>query len=64
MRQGPTFTRPPRLTEHQRLSCSNCNAEFSGLQVIKINDRQLCIWCAGHPRETLTKSFTVGGPLR
>jgi hypothetical protein len=60
MRLGPTSNRPPRLTEQQKLSCSNCNAEFASLQIIKINDKQLCIWCAGHPKVamplwTLTK---------
>jgi len=60
MRLGPTFKRPPRLTEPQRLSCSKCKAEFSSLQVIKINDKQLCIWCAAHPTgKPSASSFTI-----
>ena len=59
MRLGPTFKHPPRLTEPQRLSCSKCKAEFSSLQVIKINDKQLCIWCAGHPGKPSVRVFTI-----
>jgi hypothetical protein len=27
--------------------------------VIKINDKQLCIWCAGHPERMSSRAFTV-----
>ena len=64
MRLGPTFNEPPRLTEHRRLFCCNCKAEFSSLQVIKINDKQLCIWCAGHPGATPCRSFTLVSQTR
>jgi hypothetical protein len=64
MRLGPTLAQRPALEKHRRVSCSKCKVEFSGLQVIKINDKQLCIWCAGHPGIAPTKSFTVGGPRR
>ncbi len=59
MRLGPTSSHPPRLTEHQSLSCSKCKADFIILQVIKINDKQLCIWCAGHPGTMPSRSFTL-----
>jgi hypothetical protein len=41
------------------LSCGKCKAEFSGLQVIIINGRQLCIWCAGHPGKPSVRAFTI-----
>jgi hypothetical protein len=64
MRLGPALTQRPALEEHRRVSCSKCKAEFSGLQMIKINDKQLCIWCAGHPGITPLRSFTVGSSRR
>jgi hypothetical protein len=59
MRLGPTLNRPTAPTEQHRLCCSKCSAEFSSLQMIKINDRQLCIWCAGHPGHMPNRSFTL-----
>jgi hypothetical protein len=59
MRLGPTSNRAPHLIEQQRLSCAQCKAEFIVLQLIKINDKQLCIWCAGHSEKAPTKSFTM-----
>jgi hypothetical protein len=59
MRLGPTSSHPPRLVEQQRLSCAKCKVEFIILQMIKINDKQLCIWCAGHPGNTPTRAFTL-----
>lgn len=59
MRLGPTLSHPPGLTEHQRLSCAKCRAEFIILQMVKINDKQLCIWCAGHPGNMPTRAFTM-----
>ena len=59
MRLGPTLTQRPALKEHRRVSCSKCKVEFSGLQMIKINDKQLCIWCAGHSVGLQSRAFTV-----
>jgi hypothetical protein len=58
MRVGPTSNHLSGLKELQRLPCANCKAEFSSLQVVNINDKQLCIWCAGHPRKMPSRSFT------
>jgi hypothetical protein len=59
MRLGPTSNHPPRLIEQQRLSCAKCKVEFIILQMIKINDKQLCIWCAGHPEKMLATALAV-----
>ncbi len=59
MRLGPTFHRRPDLEQQRQHHCSKCKAYFSSLQVIKINDKQLCIWCAGHPVTELSRSFTL-----
>jgi formylmethanofuran dehydrogenase subunit E len=64
MRLGPTFTHHPKLEKQRRLSCSKCKAEFIVLQLIKINDKQLCIWCAGHPITELSRSFTLASKTR
>jgi hypothetical protein len=62
MRLGPTFHRhtgPEQQPQHQ---CSKCKVEFPILQMVKINDKQLCIWCAGHPEGMHIKnSFTLRG---
>jgi len=63
MRLGPTSKQPLGLKELQRLSCSNCKAEFSSLQVVNINGKQLCVWCAGHPETVPSRSFTRPGQL-
>jgi hypothetical protein len=57
MRLGLTSRHPPGLKELQRLGCANCKAVFSSLQVVKVNDKQLCIWCAGHPEKMPSTSF-------
>jgi hypothetical protein len=59
MRLGPTLHQTPDLQQQRQHRCSKCNAEFSSLQVIKINDKQLCIWCAGHPEKMSTRALTV-----
>ena len=58
MRLGPTSNYPAGLKELQRLPCANCKADFLSLQMVNINDKQLCIWCAGHPAEMPSRSFT------
>ena len=60
MRLGPTTNRQPRSPKHERPSCSKCKVAFSSFQVIKINNKQLCIWCAGHPVDVSSRSFTLG----
>lgn len=60
MRLGPTSNRQPRPPKHERPSCSKCKTAFSSFQVIKINNKQLCIWCAGHPVDISSRSFTLG----
>jgi hypothetical protein len=59
MRLGPISNHRSRLTEEQKLSCVKCKVEFIILQMIKINDMQLCIWCAGHPEKMSTRALTV-----
>jgi hypothetical protein len=58
MRLGPT-KHPPGLEPQQKLRCSKCRAHFVSYQVIKINGKQLCVWCAGHPEQPPIKSFTI-----
>jgi len=60
MRLGPTSNRQTRFPKYERPLCSKCKTAFSSFQVIKINDRQLCIWCAGHPVDVPGKAFTIG----
>ena len=64
MRLGPTLNHRRGLEKQQRLSCSKCKAEFIVLQLIKINEKQLCIWCAGHPVTELSRSFTLVSKTR
>jgi hypothetical protein len=64
MRLGPTLNPRLELKKQQRLSCSKCKADFIVLQLIKINEQQLCIWCAGHPVIELSRSFTVGSKTK
>jgi hypothetical protein len=59
MRLGPTSNRPPRRIEQQRLACAKCKAAFPSLQMVKINGKQLCIWCAGRSEKMPTRSFTM-----
>jgi hypothetical protein len=58
MRLRPT-RRPPGLEPQQRLACSKCKAHFVSYQMIKINDKQLCVWCAGHPEGPPVKTFSI-----
>ncbi len=57
-RLGPT-NRHTGLEPQQRLPCSKCKAHFVSYQVIRINGKQLCIWCAGHSVKLQSRAFTV-----